>query len=100
MFTKQEVLKIIEQKICSDHKLGEQTGGSGHEGSVDYKINDFKTEQISPEQLEITYSYTISIVTEFTYYPDNPPMEFPYHKKIIVNRNKEIVSEKPGKEYQ
>jgi len=94
LFTKQEILKIIEQKISSDHKLGEQTGGSGHKGSVEYQINDFETVQISPNQLEITYSYNISIVTEFTYYPDNPPMEFPYHKKIVVDRNKEIVSQK------
>jgi len=32
MFTEKEILDIIHQKIRTDEKLGDQTGGSGHKG--------------------------------------------------------------------
>lgn len=93
MFTENEVLEIIKQKIRSDEKLGHQTGGSGHAGFVDYTVDGFQTLQNSPELLEIAYSYRVSVETEFTYYPDNPPAEYCYQKVIVVNREKEIVFE-------
>jgi len=93
MLTKKEILELINQKITADEKLGDQVGGSGHMGFVSYKINFFKTRQISPELLEITFSYTIYVETEFTNYPDNPPMEYPHEKTIIFNRDKEILPE-------
>ena len=91
MFTDKEIDEIINQKISDDEKLGDQAGGSGHMGFVSYKINHFKTRQISPQQLEITYSYTLYVETEFTYYPDNPPMEYPHEKTMIVNSDKQII---------
>ena len=51
-------------------------------GFSSYKITDFRTKQISADLLEISYRYSIIIETEFTYYPDNRPMEYP-HKKVI-----------------
>ena len=94
MLTEKEILEFINQKITADEKLGDQVGGSGHMGFVSYKINHFKTRKISPQQFEITYSYTLYVETEFTYYPDNPPMEYPHERKIVVNRDREIVGEK------
>jgi hypothetical protein len=93
MFTEGQILEIIKQKIAADEKLGEQSGGSGHLGFVSYDIKDYKTKQISPEQLEISYQYCIYVETEFTSYPDNPPLEYHLEKVIVVNRDKEILSE-------
>lgn len=93
MFTEDQILDIIKQKIETDEKLGEQTGGSGHKGYVSYQIKNFKSKQILLDKLEITYSYVIYVETEFTYYPDNPPMEYNHTKTIMVNRNKEIIDE-------
>ncbi|MEW6181862.1 MAG: hypothetical protein AB1500_01620 [Bacillota bacterium] len=95
MFAESEVLEIINRKIRSDEGPGHQTGGSGHAGFVEYKIDGFQTRQISRELLEIAYRYRVSVETEFTYYPDNPPAEYFYQKVIVVNREKEIVSETP-----
>ncbi len=91
MITDLEVFEIIKQKITADEMPGEQAGGSGHLGFVNYRINHFNTRQISPQQWEIAYSYTVYVESEFTYYPDNPPNEYTHEKKIIVNRDKEIV---------
>ncbi|MBN2412457.1 hypothetical protein JXQ31_12270 [candidate division KSB1 bacterium] len=91
MYTDKEILEIIDQKITADEKLGEQAGGSGHLGFVSYQINYFKTRQISPQRLEIAYSYTVYVESEFTYYPDNPPKPYTHDKKIMVNRDKVIV---------
>ena len=94
MFKKQEILELIKQKINTDHNLGDKTGGSGHKGFVDYRIDDFETRELSSNCIEITFSYRIFVETEFTYYPDNPPMEYPYVKKIVVDREKQILPDK------
>ncbi len=93
MLTKDEILKIINKEIEADEKLGDQVGGSGHMGYVSCKLDDYKTKQISEDLLEITYRYTIFIETEFTYYPDNPPMEYHQKKVIRVNRQKLIITD-------
>lgn len=93
MFSKDEILDIIKRKIEIDEKLGDQTGGSGHKGFVSYQIENFTTRQLSQDQLEITYNYCIYVETEFTYYPDNPPMEYPNKKVIVVNKDKQICDE-------
>ena len=92
MFTKDEILEIINKQIGADEKLGDQAGGSGHMGFVSYNLDEYKTKQISKDILEITYKYTIFIETEFTYYPDNPPMEYPRKKVISVDYDKNIIS--------
>jgi hypothetical protein len=93
MFTEEQVLEIIKEKIAADEKLGEQSGGSGHLGYVSYKIKDYKTKQVSSKELEIAYQYCVYVETEFTYYPDNPPLEYHLEKVIVVNRDKKILSE-------
>ena len=93
MFSKEEVLEIINKHIEADEKLGDQAGGSGHMGFVSCNLDKYKTKQISEDVLEITYQYTIFIETEFTYYPDNPPMEYPNKKVIRVNLDKKIIPE-------
>jgi hypothetical protein len=92
MFTEPEIIEIIKQKIETDENLGQQSGGSGHLGFVSYEIKDYKTQPISPEQLEITYNYYKYVETEFTYYPDNPPMRYLVSKTILVGQDKKIIS--------
>lgn len=93
MFTEKEILEIIKQKIEIDENLSQQSGGSGHLGFVSYKIMDYQKRLIQPDQLEISYHYCIVVETEFTYYPDNPPMEYHFKNVIMVNKDKEILSE-------
>ena len=99
-FNKNEVRNIVWKQIEKDESPGEQVGGSGHLSQVDCKI-DYVDEPIQvPEGWEITYRYTVSITTEFTIYPDNPPWENVYEKTIVVDekgifikvRNSEIIS--------
>jgi hypothetical protein len=79
-FNKNEVRNIVWKQIEKDESPGEQVGGSGHLSQVDCKI-DYVDEPIQvPEGWEITYRYTVSITTEFTIYPDNPPWENVYEK--------------------
>ena len=92
MFSDAEILEIIDKRIGADEKLGDQAGGSGHMGFVSYNLDEYKTKMISKDILEITYTYTIFVETEFTYYPDNPPMEYPNTKVIKVSSDKKIIS--------
>lgn len=92
MFSEPEIIEIIKQKIESDENLGQQSGGSGQIGFVSYEIKDYKTRPVSPDQLEITYNYYKYIETEFTYYPDNPPMHYLITKTILVGLDKKIIS--------
>jgi len=100
MLTDKEILDIIKRKIESDENLGEKHGGSGHLGYVSYKIKDYQIQQISQERFKITYRYCLYVETEFTYYPDNPPMEYNYQKALIVNRDREILPESQSNGHQ
>ena len=93
MYTDKEILEIIHNKIKTDEKLGEQTGGSGHLGYVSYEFKSYSTKQLTPERLEIIYTYSTFVETEFTYYPDNPPMEYEHTKRIVVDSKKRIIDE-------
>lgn len=97
LFSDSQLRNIVEAKIKEEEKLGDQVGGSGHLGNVSYEL----AEIISPKKVqtdhgagwEITYSYTIIVVTEFTIYPDNPPYESKYRKTIVIDDKGHIISE-------
>ncbi len=91
MFTENEILELIKMKISQDESLGEKNAGSGHSGFVDYEINLYDTKQLSEDTIEIKYHYHLIVESEFTSYPDNPPMEYPRLKLIVVNKNKKIL---------
>jgi hypothetical protein len=88
MYTEQEILNLIKEKIETDENLGDQSGGSGHMGFKSYKIDGFKTKQLDGANHMIIYQYTVFVETEFTYYPDKPPQEYTYEKTMIINRKK------------
>ena len=98
MLPKAKIEKIVERVITRDEKLGRSTGGSGHSGYTSYVINTlgnpFKIKYQGKDAWEITYDYTITVETEFTYYPDNPPKEYQYKKAIIIDQNGRIIAEK------
>ena len=94
MFTEKEIEEIIKRKIEADEKLGEQSGGSDHLSYTSYSINEIKTERLSDNEIEVRYNYTIFVETEFTVYPDNPPMEYSKTGLIIIDKDKNVVSNK------
>ncbi len=99
MFEEAELEEIVNKIIAQDENLGDQAGSSGHLGNVSCEIKEIgtakKVESDNGDKWEITYTYTIVVVTEFTIYPDNPPHENTYRKKIIIDEKGELISESP-----
>lgn len=91
MFTEEELQEIVKKKIETDEKLGTQAGGSGHLAYKYFALNKLTAKQLTEDKLEIRYSYTVYVETEFTYYPDNPPMEYPNSGVMVVDKNKNIL---------
>ena len=89
MITREGLEKIIRSAIESEEKLGEQSGGSGHMGFIDYNIDKIDEPVLTEKGYTVAYSYTLIITTEFTYEPDNPPYRVPVSKSILVD--KEII---------
>ena len=90
-FNTVEIRNIVSNQIEKDESLGEQVGGSGHLGYVDFQIDSIDEPKKVPEGWEITYRYTVSVTTEFTIYPDNPPSENGYEKTIVVDEKGDLV---------
>ena len=95
--SKDKIRIIVSNQIEKDESLGEQVGGSGHLGYLDFQIDSIDDPRKAPEGWEITYRYTISITTEFTIYPGNPPQETGYQKTIVVDEKRDVVKERPTK---
>ena len=54
-------------------------------GHVSYKLKSFTYTRESDDEMRIEYDYVVYVETEFTYYPDNPPYEYPHAKSISLN---------------
>ena len=91
LFNSDEIRKIVWKQIEKDVSLGEQAGGSGHLAHVDCKIDGVDEPRKVPEGWEITYRYTVSVTTEFTIYPDNPPWENGYEKTVVVDEKGDVI---------
>ncbi len=89
-----EIEKLVGSFIEANHKLGDQAGGSGHLSFVSYFINDIKTQELMNGKKLVRFSYTISVESEFTIYPDNPPYESHYSMQILVDDKNQIIEEK------
>ena len=80
---KDEILERTKEHLASQE--GEKVGGSGHLSTVsisDITIDNIK--ETSEKQLEVTYSYTVDIQSEFSVAvepdPDREPDPYdPYH---------------------
>ncbi len=93
MLKKEAIKAIIRKQIEKDERLGDQVGGSGHSSFVSYTIKDYETKPLENNALKIKYSYEVTVETEFTYYPDNPPQVYKHEKTIVVDRTGLIDSE-------
>ena len=89
--SKEKIAEIIHQKITRDERPGEQVGGSGHLGYKSFELKSIETTELANDSIQVVYDYLVTIETEFTYYPDNPPTEYLHRKKIILNSKGEIV---------
>ena len=82
----------IEGLIAKDHKLGASSGGSGHLGHTSFILDNLEISE-NEERFDVSYVYTVFIETEFTYYPDNPPYETQYRKKLMLDGELNVLSE-------
>lgn len=94
LFDKDEISKIVWKQIEKDVSPGEHVGGSGHLSDVSCRIDGIGEPRKVPEGWEITYRYTVSVTTEFTIYPDNPPRENGYEKTLVVDEKGDVVKVK------
>ncbi len=96
-FTSEKLWEIINIQIAHEENLGSQRGGSDHLGYVEYSINRV-TEPIKVGEFwKITYQYKVTVTTEFTIYPDNPPHEYTYEQTITINKKGNIISDEKKK---
>lgn len=87
MLTEEEIQVLVKHKIETDEDFGVQSSGSGHLGNKTYAIDNVQTKKLENGNLEIRYQYTLFVETEFTYYPDHPPMEYPKTGLLVVQNN-------------
>ena len=87
------IRKIVENKIEVEENIGEISSSSGHLGQIDYYIEEISKPEKLDNGWKVEYVYVTSITTEFTIYPDNPPMENKHKKYIIINEEGTIVFE-------
>lgn len=93
MITEKGIEELIKSYIEKTENLGEQFGGSGHLSFTSYQLIEFKHEKINDDQVRARFTYIVSVETEFTYYPDNPPYETEYEKEIVIDKENKIISE-------
>ncbi|MBI4649459.1 MAG: hypothetical protein HY738_23385 [Bacteroidia bacterium] len=93
MFTKDELKEILISRIESDEKLGYQAGSGDHIGHIDYDLDTF-SEPIEVEKgWLVSYEYLTVVTTEFTIWPENPPMVYRHKKAIIIDEYGKIIEE-------
>lgn len=93
MLRHDQVIQIIHDKIFNDVKPGDYTGSSGHTGNKEVEI--IKVHPLITETgWEVDYEYVVTIETEFTIYPDNPPNEERFRVKAIMDSLGKVLYEK------
>lgn len=93
MLDKEKILEIVSSKISKDENIGEHAGGSGHLSSIGFTLDEVSEAEKTADNYKLSYKYTISVTTEFTIYPDNPPHEYSREVVILVNEKGEIIKE-------
>ena len=92
MFTEEELLQIIKLAIEADENSGDQSAGSGHMSHKSYSVDTLETSCSDGCKIEIEYSYTVFVETEFTMFPDNPPAEYHKKGKIVLDKDKNMIT--------
>ena len=92
---KEQILERIKVHLASQE--GDKAGGSGHLSNVtirDITIDDIK--ETSPDkQLEVTYSYTVDILSEFDIAEEPDPEKVPDSYNPYHYRKIEKITLKP-----
>ena len=93
-----EVESMARKVIENDIHPGEQAGGSGHLADVGYTIDHLEWKE-GTEKTEVRVFFTVSIITEFTIMPDNPPYDYRYKKDFYLTSKKDISDVKEKEPY-
>ena len=90
---KEEILRNIEEHLKA--QTGEKAGGSRHLSSL--SISDISIDEIkeTSKQLEVTFSYTVDILSEFTIAEDTDPTKEPDSYDPYPYRKTEKITLKP-----
>ena len=84
--TEKKLMELIDLAIKASEKLGDQHGGSGHLQHISYLVTEIKTKQLQKDKLEVWFCYNLYVETEFTYLPENPPIEYIKTGTIILDK--------------
>lgn len=95
MIDRDQIEEIVQNQIEDNENIGQSSGGSGHLSFTNYKINSISEPQATAKGFKISYSYSIFVETEFTYYPDNPPKESKYDCEVTIDTDGAVL--KAGK---
>ena len=90
---KEEILDKIEEHLKA--QTGEKAGGSGHLSSLsisDITINEIKE---TKKQLEVTFSYTVDIQSEFSIAEEPKPTKEPDPNDPYHYRKTEKITIEP-----
>jgi hypothetical protein len=80
------VLETVTALIARTEQTGEATGGSGHLSHVSFgNVRVTAIEPAGEGRWRVGFSYAIYVETEFTYWPDNPPHEYPKEGEVLVD---------------
>ena len=93
IFCDAETEELIRKKIDEDENTGEQAGGSGHLSDISYHLDYISLKAGDDGVVEACYFYTLSVCSEFTMYPSNPPRVYRYRKSVWINHNRELLRE-------
>ena len=95
MFTEAQLRDIVMRRIEADEGLETHTGGSGHLGHIDAHIEEIgspvETAHDGRKAWKVTYVYVKSITTEFTIYPENPPMKLLNRQTALISQEGEVI---------
>lgn len=91
MLSEQEIQNLVQKQIERTEKLGHQSGGSGHMAYVGYKIDEIEITHLPNGKIRVDYRYSTYVETEFTYEPDNPPMEYPSSGSFVIDEENSIT---------
>ncbi len=69
------IWEVVKAHLARTGNAGDGVGSGGHLGFVALSINTISDPKNTGDGWQVTFDYTITIETEFTTYPDNPPMQ-------------------------
>jgi len=85
--------KLLTDFLSEQEAVGPAAGGSGHLSDISVEITEIhiRENDSGPYQYQVEVEYVKSILTEFTYYPDNPPQEYHYHQTFYFDETPAII---------